>query len=358
LVRRMAKRAWIGSRLAAMGISGQANCREEGLDMSEFQNPSWCDACGSVNGERLLYPQGWLVAQIYFATDEDRLDANDQQALNTLYSTYILAPEMIGAADKTFHLVGRADHRGSPAHNLALGKRRALAVKEYFDQKFASFGSVTCEAMSLGERDAAKTRVPEVLAGDRRVDVFAPFRIEKPKKVYQSPNQVVRVYKGTRVVWSEFLPDAPETSIADKTDMPSSSRGSAAGSAVNFGQKRLDLALINAKIESELKRRQNEAMGYLIGHRTGGILAEALIFVRYDPSNAFGEPGKKPVKNYGPTARRLVNLDIGSRVYALPQHAVSVRDSERRRGRLAEERPIPNCEYVEYRYFWGRWTSK
>ena len=62
---------------------------------------------------------------VFFALDEDNIDAAGQQALNgnaelmKKYPTWIITIE------------GHADERGTAEYNLALGERRALAARNY-----------------------------------------------------------------------------------------------------------------------------------------------------------------------------------------------------------------------------------
>jgi hypothetical protein len=149
--------------------------------MSDYQNPSWFDASGFHKGERLLYPEGWLVAQIYFRTNKYDLDANDKDVIDKIYAVY--SPGFLGATRQWFRFVGYADHRHTKRYNEGLAMNRAYAVKKYLDNKFKTFNSYASEARTRGEKYAKHTRDPRVLAGDRRVDVFAPYRVQTTIRV-------------------------------------------------------------------------------------------------------------------------------------------------------------------------------
>ena len=75
-----------------------------------------------------------LVAQIYFATDESTLDAQDKAELLKVYNYYVRLLE--GPSLRTykvrFRFVGFADFRGTEKHNVGLSEKRARAVSEYF----------------------------------------------------------------------------------------------------------------------------------------------------------------------------------------------------------------------------------
>lgn len=315
--------------------------------MSDYQLPSWFDPCGYFESKPLQFPEGWLVSQIYFPTNVSTLDGGDKKALDLLYSVYILG--CLSSQKQRFTLVGYADYRDTEQHNLNLGMARAFAVKTYLDQLFRNANSFVSDAKSRGEQYATKSNLPDVLAADRRVDVFAPYR-EKTQIVIK-PQPISGGYTGT-LVWQEVDPEAPTWSVGAAKD-----KGEAVGELVGVLQRAFDDKALNTAIKKEFTARTGEARGHLRGHRTGGLVAEAYIIVRYDPSNAFGVRGQKPAKNFGPVARRLSSLNIGSQVYGRPQDGIAVRQAERKKGMFMEERPNPGCEYSEMRYYWGHWKE-
>ncbi|NLI34584.1 MAG: OmpA family protein [Deltaproteobacteria bacterium] len=160
--------------------------------MSDFELESWFDPNGYYEGKPLKYPEGWLVAQIYFPTNVSTLGNPDKKVLDMLYSVY--APVLLGAKREIFKLVGYADHRHTPQYNLNLGKSRALSVKQYLDNRFHTFRSYASIAESRGERYATKYTQIDVLAGDRRVDVFAPCRIQSSVRL--PPQTITGKYAG------------------------------------------------------------------------------------------------------------------------------------------------------------------
>jgi peptidoglycan-associated lipoprotein len=75
-----------------------------------------------------------------------------------------------GLENRHVLLVGRADPRGSDAYNLALGERRAGAVKDFLVS--AGLNGSRIDIASQGEREA-RGNLPEYSYGyDRRVDVI------------------------------------------------------------------------------------------------------------------------------------------------------------------------------------------
>lgn len=68
-------------------------------------------------------------------------------------------------------IAGHADQRGTPAHNHALGERRAKWVARYLDARGVSLERVSLE--SFGEsRPAAEGRDPASLRRNRRVEII------------------------------------------------------------------------------------------------------------------------------------------------------------------------------------------
>lgn len=149
--------------------------------MSDHQHRSWFDPRGYHAGKPLKYPSGWLVAQIYFPTNVSLLDDQDKKTLDALFSAYSIG--LLASRPVVFRYFGNADYRASERYNHRLGKARAQAVKQYLDQRFSTFSSYLSVAKSRGERFATHSRDVDVLASDRRVDVFAPFAIKTTIRV-------------------------------------------------------------------------------------------------------------------------------------------------------------------------------
>lgn len=109
-------------------------------------------------------PQSPLsVRIIYFDYDSDAILPQFNEAIRAHAEFLQAHPEMVAT------LEGHADERGSREYNLALGERRALAVKQQLVLLGAPSGQI--RAVSYGEeRPAAAGRDQEAWALNRRVE--------------------------------------------------------------------------------------------------------------------------------------------------------------------------------------------
>lgn len=109
-------------------------------------------------------PQSPLsVRIIYFDYDSNAILPQFNEAIRAHAEFLQAHPDMVAT------LEGHADERGSREYNLALGERRALAVKQQLVLLGASAGQV--RAVSYGEeRPAATGRDQEAWALNRRVE--------------------------------------------------------------------------------------------------------------------------------------------------------------------------------------------
>ena len=117
-------------------------------------------------------PDPSVVAVIRFATDSAAIPKLGMTVLEQLARIFA------GKLDRErifFTCVGTADHRAGFTYNLALGLRRATAVKNVIDQLFRSKRNYSgIAAFSTGELFAnQKTRDRASLAADRQVLVHA-----------------------------------------------------------------------------------------------------------------------------------------------------------------------------------------
>lgn len=137
------------------------------------QEKSWMDPRGHPD-----YPG--LVGQIYFATNDRALDADDREAIGAAIDYYrSYYGNFYRNSRVLFKFVGNADSRGDAKYNLWLGKVRAEAVKNFFDSKFSDYQYYHSVAESLGETKASGN-----LKGSRRVDVFSSFIISRDTSVH------------------------------------------------------------------------------------------------------------------------------------------------------------------------------
>lgn len=86
---------------------------------------------------------------IYFALDEDVVDAEDQAALRT-QAQYLQQYPNVRAT-----VQGHADERGTREYNLALGERRANAAKNYLQS--LGIAANRLSTVSFGEERPAAT---------------------------------------------------------------------------------------------------------------------------------------------------------------------------------------------------------
>lgn len=75
-----------------------------------------------------------VIAQIYFPTNSDKLDAQDKGVLDNVCTSLKALNLKIGCFADVW-VFGGADHRGGSAYNLELGKRRAASVRKYIESK-------------------------------------------------------------------------------------------------------------------------------------------------------------------------------------------------------------------------------
>ncbi len=103
---------------------------------------------------------------IYFGTDSVALDSATRSRLDQV-AAYLLADPAV----EKVKVVGYADDRGTRRYNMALGKRRAEAVRAYLVAKGVENGQFVT-VTSLGEnRPAASNRTSKGQALNRRVTV-------------------------------------------------------------------------------------------------------------------------------------------------------------------------------------------
>lgn len=101
------------------------------------QGESWVNLAGG--GEIDPVTRKPVIGQIFFQTDEHALDASDVEAIQHLaigMKQYLSASEGPYLRPFALGFVGWADHRGAAAYNTRLSERRAVMVKEAFDEHF------------------------------------------------------------------------------------------------------------------------------------------------------------------------------------------------------------------------------
>ncbi len=97
---------------------------------------------------------------VRFKYDEAVLTAEDKLALNAA------AEKLKTNPSSKIQVVGHTDERGSIEYNLALGERRAQAVREYLNSMGVSGGQIT--TMSMGEEQPVSDGHDEASWGQNR----------------------------------------------------------------------------------------------------------------------------------------------------------------------------------------------
>ena len=105
--------------------------------------------------------KGCTPANIYFAFDSSDLTPDAKQWLE--YDV-----RCIKSQGKPVIIDGYSDAKGEPGYNVALSNKRAVAVKEYFDQN----GISTAEIAGKGEKNPVTTGTTEQdYAWNRRAEI-------------------------------------------------------------------------------------------------------------------------------------------------------------------------------------------
>lgn len=124
-------------------------------DLVNFQGISIQDKIKGGDTRGLFFPP------VYFDTDKADVKRQYEEDL------FLIARNMLRMEDVNFLLEGHCDERGSEEYNLALGKRRAEAVKKYLVDNYKIDPS-RIEVVSKGKSELNSPRFHI----NRRVDVF------------------------------------------------------------------------------------------------------------------------------------------------------------------------------------------
>jgi peptidoglycan-associated lipoprotein len=119
--------------LALLGLS-VSGCKSKKDDMllpddgsSSMENTSG-DGLPNVDTSRLKFERAYDLKVVYFDYDSSSLRADAMAALRDNAAVMKSKPEMY------FQVEGHCDERGTQEYNLALGERRALAVRQHLIQ--------------------------------------------------------------------------------------------------------------------------------------------------------------------------------------------------------------------------------
>ncbi len=172
--------------------SASTNLRPRVPSRQFNREPSQKESWGNVHG----HPQfPGLIGQIYFATNDRKLDPDDLAVLEPL-SAYFrgYCHRYYRDARKLFKFVGNADHRGSAAYNLQLAQQRSDAVKTFWDSAFSGANYYYSSAESKGESQAQRSDK----AGSRRVDIFSSILVSRDESVRFDDEIITGKYRGDR----------------------------------------------------------------------------------------------------------------------------------------------------------------
>ena len=138
--------------------------------------PAPSDVGGSTDqGKSTLTISEKSIATIYFSTDEDALDLDDEMVLTSLVS------HLSGATSVSLELYGYADKREGAGHNVSLADRRAINVHVKLEKLFENAGiNYDVTWYRLGEIERPQPgETEEDLKPFRRVDIQLKS-IERP----------------------------------------------------------------------------------------------------------------------------------------------------------------------------------
>ena len=127
-----------------------------------------------------------LAAPVYFEYDSDELSGDARATLDAKLPIFRANPNL------RIRVAGHTDERGSDEYNLALGQRRAAAVKRYLSDQGIDGGRM--EIVSFGEERPAVTE-----SNDEVVSVPDSVR----SRQLQSANRNVRLARSA-VHWVEI----------------------------------------------------------------------------------------------------------------------------------------------------------
>lgn len=134
--------AVLAAACASQGTSTGDTSDPRGTLSESGSDPGMSDRSGSAGG----MTEGGLRT-IYFAFDDYSLSGASK---NTLQSNAAL---MQNAPNARLEIQGNCDERGTEEYNLALGKKRAEAAKQYLVDLGVSSGQLT--TISFGEENPA-----------------------------------------------------------------------------------------------------------------------------------------------------------------------------------------------------------
>ena len=115
------------------------------------------------NGERIAAARALLTARVYFNYDQANLTPEAMRVLSFKLPVLTAYPSVV------LLLSGHADERGSDEYNIALGQRRAAAVRQYLLDHDIAPGRLTITSYGE-ERPACRSAGDACWSQNRRVE--------------------------------------------------------------------------------------------------------------------------------------------------------------------------------------------
>lgn len=143
------------------GPTPQPTCDQRCRDSISLAEKRRADSLAAANAaaEKAAYERAIaatkaaLAAPVYFEYDSDELSGDARATLDSKLPIFRANPSL------RIRVAGHTDERGSDEYNLALGQRRAAAVKRYLSDQGIDGGRF--EIVSFGEERPAVTDASE-----------------------------------------------------------------------------------------------------------------------------------------------------------------------------------------------------
>ena len=107
------------------------------------------DAAAANDRQTALELSTLLTQRVYFDYDRDQLREDGAAVLDSKAAVLLANPSI------TLAITGHTDERGTAEYNLALGQRRAAAVKRYLAGKGVADGRLTTQSLGDSQPVAA-----------------------------------------------------------------------------------------------------------------------------------------------------------------------------------------------------------
>ena len=139
--------------------SGDTTSAEDAAAAAAAEEQARLEAEAKEAAERLAN----VATTFYFEFDSSVLNEDSRAALN-------IHAEVLSASPRSVRIEGHADERGSREYNIALGERRANAVRDYLVLNGVDADLI--EAVSYGEEQPADSGSYEsAWSANRRVEI-------------------------------------------------------------------------------------------------------------------------------------------------------------------------------------------